>query len=93
MYIVISYDVANDKKRTKVAKLLFGYGRRVQKSVFECVLDDKQLHTLKARLDKAIDPEVDSIRYYRLCQRCVSAIEITGEGTITEDMSEQVIIV
>jgi CRISPR-associated protein Cas2 len=31
---VIAYDSPNDKRRRKVAKLLEGYGERIQRSVF-----------------------------------------------------------
>jgi CRISPR-associated protein Cas2 len=93
VYVVVSYDVVNDKTRTKLAKLLFNYGRRVQKSVFECVLDEKRLLEMQAKINKAIDAEVDSVRYYSLCQRCVAGIDIVGLGTVTEDLANSVIIV
>lgn len=35
---VISYDIVDDRKRTKTVDTLKDYGRRVQKSVFECCL-------------------------------------------------------
>lgn len=42
MLYLISYDIAVDKRRTKIAKLLEGFGQRVQYSVFECDLTTKQ---------------------------------------------------
>jgi len=35
-YIVIAYDIEKDRKRREVVKLLQPWGRRVNKSVFEC---------------------------------------------------------
>jgi CRISPR-associated protein Cas2 len=91
MYVVISYDIVDDAKRLRVAKLLKNYGQRVQKSVFECRVDERRYLELKGRLEKIIDMENDSVRYYALCQRCVGTIEISGWGTVLED--EEVIIV
>jgi CRISPR-associated protein Cas2 len=93
MFVVITYDVSNDKRRARVAKCLLDFGRRVQWSVFEAVLDEKKLLELKRKLEKVIDMERDSVRYYFLCQRCLPAIQVSGWGTVTEDESDNVIIV
>ena len=42
MFYLVCYDIVSDRRRNKVSKLLEAYGLRVQKSVFECVLDDKE---------------------------------------------------
>jgi len=91
MYIVISYDIVDDKKRLRVAKLLKNYGERVQKSVFECRVDEKRYLEIKGKLEKIIDMENDSVRYYSLCQKCIGNIQISGWGTVLED--DDVIIV
>ncbi len=41
MYVV-SYDIGSDKLRNKVAKVLLGYGNRVQYSVFECHISQER---------------------------------------------------
>ena len=46
MFYVVSYDMPDDRKRTKMAKNLLDFGTRVQYSVFECILDDKRLEAL-----------------------------------------------
>lgn len=93
MFLVVSYDVVDDKTRGKVAKLLLDYGRRVQKSVFECVIDEKRYLEMKIKLERLVDMQADSVRFYVLCQRCVPAIQVSGFGTVTEDESDAVIIV
>ena len=93
MFILVSYDVVDDASRGRVAKVLLNYGRRVQKSVFECILDEKRFLDMKGRLEKHIDFGADSVRYYFLCQRCVPAVQITGYGTVSEDISDDVLIV
>ena len=91
MYIIVAYDIVDNRKRTRVAKMLTSYGNRVQKSVFECRIDDKQYLKLRGNIKKIIDHEEDSVRYYTLCSRCMGNIEISGWGTVNED--EDVIIV
>lgn len=90
-FYVVSYDITDDKKRNNVCKALKNYGVRVQKSVFECILTDSQYFRMKEKLDKIIDYETDSIRYYRLCKNCVEIIEVTGNGKIHDE--EDVIII
>lgn len=71
MYVLITYDVATSteggtKRLRQVAKACLDYGQRVQNSVFECKLDLAQMVELRARLEKIINPEHDSLRYYHL---------------------------
>ena len=84
MFILISYDIADDKQRTRIAKLLEANGTRVQYSVFECNLTEMQLATLKKKLAKCVKPD-DSIRFYRLCKECVGRVDIIGSGEVTVD--------
>ena len=85
MFLVVSYDIADDRRRSRVAKLMEYFGRRVQYSVFDCILDEGKLQKLKRGLLKVIDPKEDSIRVYRLCQRDRESIEVIGRGTVRED--------
>lgn len=71
VFVLIIYDIMEDRKRQKLAKFLRGYGFRVQKSAFEAVLDKKKYHKLLKVLPDYADEE-DSIRVYR----------ITGEDRI-----------
>ena len=75
MYVIVTYDIEDDKKRTKIHKTLHDFGgTRVQKSVFECEIEEKQFKRLKRMLHKYRE-KTDSIRYYHLCQRGIKAIE------------------
>lgn len=75
---LICFDIVDDRIRNKVAKVLEGYGDRVQKSVFECVLSKAQLKKLKGRVGKLINDDEDSVHFYRLCSRCVDEFESLG---------------
>lgn len=65
IYIVVIYDISNNKKRNKLAKEMRGYGYRVQRSSFECNLDVNAFKRLKRALKK-YEGEGDSIRIYRI---------------------------
>ena len=91
MFVVVSYDIVDDRRRNRLAKVLGDYGHRVQKSVFECDLDDPLFLKMKRTLETLIDREEDSIRYYFLCGRCVRNVEVSGLGVLREQ--EELIIV
>ena len=79
MFIVISYDIKDDKRRSRIFKTLKNFGQWMQFSVFECDLDRKNFLRLKDRLDHLIDAEKeDSIRFYSLCEGCKRQIERVG---------------
>lgn len=83
MLVLITYDVntenaAGKTRLRKVAKQCVNYGRRVQNSVFECLLDNAQSITLKAILTDIIDPEKDSLRIYYLGNKYQTKIEHIG---------------
>ncbi len=85
MLYLISYDISIDKRRTKVAKLLEGFGRRVLESVFECDLTAAEYTQLRRKLNRRIKAdEGDKLRIYRLCRSCIQQIEIIGDGPPVE---------
>lgn len=83
MMVLITYDVNTQtsdgrKRLRKVAKQCVNYGQRVQNSVFECQLDSTQFRQVKAILEKLIDKETDSLRFYNLGDKYKSRIEHIG---------------
>ncbi len=85
MLYVISYDITDDKRRTKVARILEGVGQRVQYSVFECDLTPSQYGKVQHKINKALRPDDgDNVRIYRLCAACIKTIEIIGSGPAVE---------
>ncbi len=54
LFYIICYDVPDNKRRKQIADLLEGYGSRVQYSVFECVLRQKQFQNLQKKLKKNV---------------------------------------
>jgi CRISPR-associated protein Cas2 len=94
MMVLITYDVNTEtaegrKRLRKVAKQCQNYGQRVQNSVFECIVDPALLAQLKDKLQKIIDVEKDSLRYYYLGDEWQKRVEHVGakpgmdlEGTL-----------
>jgi len=76
--IVVSYDIPDDRRRTKVCKLLKDYGERVQYSVFECQLRPRDLKRLRERLKPLLEPKEDDLRFYRLCAACAPRALVWG---------------
>ena len=68
---IIAYDIPLDKRRSKVHKLLCGYGNWTQYSLFECCLTKRHLVELRAKLNKILEPLEDTVRLYRVCGACV----------------------
>ncbi|MDQ7007210.1 MAG: CRISPR-associated endonuclease Cas2 [Acidobacteriota bacterium] len=91
-HLIVSYDVVDDNRRNRLAKLLKGYLQRVQKSVFEGELTARRHHTLRSRIEKVIDQDEDSVRIYLLCRRCVPALEIVGTGVPVEPPDEDIFV-
>lgn len=85
MFTIISYDIVVDKRRTRVMKLLKGYGLRVQYSVFECDLTPEQLAKVVRAVTALIDLNTDSVRCYLLDAAAVERIRILGIGRVTVD--------
>ncbi len=91
MLYVIVYDVPHNKRRTKIATLLEGYGKRVQYSVFECYLESRKLTELKKRLKPYFKEDEDSIRFYGMTQQSLPHIETWGKPSLTTPPQSQVI--
>jgi CRISPR-associated protein Cas2 len=77
LYIIV-YDIPCDKRRQKIADLLEGYGRRVQYSVFECVLPQAKYQELQQRLKPRVNLEEDNVRFYPLSQHTLDRVETWG---------------
>jgi CRISPR-associated protein Cas2 len=83
--MTISYDISEDKRRTKVHKMLKSYGQWMQCSMFECDVTDAQYAKLRARLSQMIKPEEDSIRFYFLCACCQRKVERIGGEQVRDE--------
>jgi CRISPR-associated protein Cas2 len=81
--VLVTYDVSTDEKEgqrrlRRVAKLCSNHGQRVQKSVFECLVDAVHWTKLRASLLREIDPARDSLRFYFLGNHWQNRVEHAG---------------
>jgi len=73
---VIIYDISNDKRRRVLSDLLEGWGKRVNRSVFECLFEtSSKMKKLKAGITNIVDPKTDSVRVYVVCLTCIEKSE------------------
>ena len=84
---IIAYDIPDNKRRTKVHKILSGFGDWTQYSLFECFLDGRELVKLRARLDSVLEPSEDSVRLYPLCAGCKERVETVGSKPPAEKVT------
>ena len=71
MLFLICYDVKTEtregrRRLRRVAKVCESTGQRVQKSVFECQVNEAQFEELERRLIAEINPAEDCLRLYRI---------------------------
>lgn len=74
---IVSYDIENDKTRTKFSRLLKQYGRRLQYSVFEIKNSSRILEIIKSEVDhrfKKVFTNNDSVIIYGICDGCEKKI-------------------
>jgi CRISPR-associated protein Cas2 len=88
---VIAYDSPSNRRRRKLAKLLEGYGLRVQWSVFECQLRQEQLQQLQRRLLQLIVPEEDSVRLWPVPERSCAQVVQLGRPVATAEWHDHLI--
>lgn len=82
MFILVCFDIVDDRVRYRAVKVLKQFGVRVQKSVFECAqLTDRQFIQMVQKLAELIDHTQDTVRYYLLCRDCLRKVEFSGIGT------------
>jgi CRISPR-associated protein Cas2 len=91
MYVLVSYDIVDNKVRRQVRKHLKNFGHRVQYSVFECDLDDAMYRRMKAGVEDLIQRKEDRVRYYRMCRGCLERVVISGWGEVSRDDGFEVI--
>lgn len=76
----VTYDISDDDRRTRIFKVLRGFGDHIQYSVFRCDLSERERIALIAALHPLIDHAEDQILMIDLgptdgrASSCVNAI-------------------
>lgn len=88
---LVTYGIPCSKRRPKVANLLEGYGRRVQYSVFECVLPRVKYRELRDLLRLHVKIEQDSVRFYPLSEHTLGQVEVRGGPTVLTPLTSVIV--
>jgi CRISPR-associated protein Cas2 len=83
MLIIVTYDVSTEsaagrKRLRRVAKTCESVGQRVQKSVFECTVNEMQFEQLERTLLAEIDLSQDNLRFYRISESAEMRVKQHG---------------
>lgn len=89
IYTLIIYDIVDNRKRVAFAKMMKGYGFRVQKSAFEAMISESLYRKLLAEIPRAINVATDSVRIYKI--RGYGEVNLFGQNPSIEN--EEVIII
>ena len=89
MLMLVAYDVGTEspggkRRLRRVARACLDWGQRVQNSVFECEVDPAQWAELRRRLLAEIDPDRDSLRFYRLGADARRKVEHVGAKPVLD---------
>jgi CRISPR-associated protein Cas2 len=88
----IIYDIVEDKKRGKIAKACKNKGLyRVQKSAFLGTLNKNQIDELKMICEDMIDPDVDSIYIFPMCEDDFKKVKLLGQAFDKKLVSAEVL--
>jgi len=70
--LMIVYDVTDNRRRRLLSDLLEGYGKRVNRSVFECLFSSEAKYLkLQDEIREIVNKKEDSVRLYELCLSCI----------------------
>ena len=84
-FIVVCYDISDDKRRSRLYRRLRKFGIGVQYSVYECLLTKSRIAEMKKIVQATIKIDKgDRIRYYALCESCCKRIE-ASDGVLDQD--------
>ncbi len=91
-FILVTYDIGDDKRRTRLHNALLNYGTPVQYSVFECLLDAAREKEMRRAVRRIIRPKLDNVRYYYLCASCRKRVETTGGKEVLDDLPPAIVV-
>ena len=91
-FILVAYDISDDRRRTKLHNALLDYGTPVQYSVFECLLDEAREKAMRRTAKRIARAKLDSVRFYYLCAACQKRIETNRGPEPAGDLPAAVVV-
>lgn len=83
MFCVVAYDIPDTRRRTRLFKLMKGFGIHTQFSLFECDLPEHQYRKMLASIEKLVNGSEDNIKVYSLCKGCLKTVVMMGRARIS----------
>ncbi|OQY16106.1 MAG: CRISPR-associated endonuclease Cas2 [Desulfobacteraceae bacterium 4572_35.1] len=80
MLALVSYDIVENKTRSRFHRYLKEFGLNTQKSIFECEIDQFALQRICEYAQQNLDAEQDSLIVFSLCRRCQGQVAVSGLG-------------
>jgi CRISPR-associated protein Cas2 len=81
MNVIVAYDISdNDHHRAHLAALLGSYGVRIQKSVFECQVDETALAVIMESASMLLNLNRDVLHVFPQCQACFAGRRTLGQA-------------
>ncbi|HDH53497.1 MAG TPA: CRISPR-associated endonuclease Cas2 [Nitrospirae bacterium] len=87
----VIYDISKNRTRNRVAKSCKDKGLyRVQKSAFLGKLNRNQIDEFRIMCDDIIDPDVDSVYIFPMCDDDFKKVKLLGQAFDKELVSDEV---
>ena len=77
--VVVAYDVRDDGRRARLAAVLAAHGIRIQRSVFECLLDESTLAEILQSADRLLNNDHDTFHVFHQCETCRPKSHAAGQ--------------
>jgi len=90
---VVCYDIPDDRRRTRLAKHLEGFGDRMQYSVFETLLDRARFAEMISGVEDIICCEKDSVIVIPLCAACHQKRLRLGAAARESDYGDEIVFI
>jgi CRISPR-associated protein Cas2 len=81
---LLAYDIADDGRRYRAARVLLDYGERVQESVFWLDIDAELCERMWTRLRHVILGDEDVVWLVPVCHACAKDVRTTGKTRVPE---------
>jgi|LakMenE18May11ns_1017448.scaffolds.fasta_scaffold8391159_1 CRISPR-associated protein Cas2 len=85
MNYIVTYDVRDDRRRARISALLAKNGVRIQRSVFQCVLESGEMAEIVSYCGGILDLDVDVLQVFTMCESCREHQVSLGQANLALD--------
>ena len=91
-FVLVVYDISDDRRRTKLHNALLNFGTPVQYSVFECLLEAASEKKMRRTVKGIARGKTDNVRFYYLCGACLKQVETTGGREVLSELPPAIVV-